>query len=414
MSVDPKNGPEAAEDASAGTAPPMTESAAGVAEEAPAPEAPARAGAAAAYAARAADSHGQDDGEPPRRQSPPLTRALAALGLVLGGGAIALTAAPSLPGPIASLFGVASGPAGSPALEATVASLGAELAAAKQAADTALAAVSGATSRLAEIDAAVAALADDVAAAGASPGGGGSDPALAERLAQSEGALESLRAELLALSGTLAQGGGGGGAMPADLEARVAALEAGQQDELAWRAEAVEQADAARRYAAVTTALSQIDRAMTLGAPFPQALDELVAAAGEPAPEVLTKAAADGAPTREALKATFPAYAHEAIEAALVGEAAEDDGALAGIIARVQARVTGLPTEAVKGDSAPAVLSRARVALFNGDIDAALAAVAALPAPSQAAMAEWVAGAALRAEADAALAAWRSDLASGL
>jgi hypothetical protein len=140
----------------------------------------------------------------------------------------------------------------------------------------------------------------------------------------------------------------------------------------------------------------------------------MIAAAGAPAPEVLVAAAARGAPTREALKATFPTYAHEAIEAALVGEASEDDGALAGILARVQARVTGLPTEAVQGDSAPAVLSRARVALFNGDIDAALAAIAALPAPSQAAMAEWVAGATLRAEADAALAAWRADLASGL
>jgi hypothetical protein len=407
MSGDPKNGPEAAEDASSRTAPPVIEAEAARMAEDLRPAEPEPSAAARETGSPRAPA---DPAPGPKASSPPLTRALAALGLVLGGGAAALSLAPSLPAPVAALFGVA-GPASDPALEARLDALGADLAAAKQAADTALAAVGGATSRLADMDAALAALDGRIAE---TSGAGGADPALAQRLADSEAALSALRGDMAALAAAFTPGGPGEASVPAEYEARLAALEAGQQDELAWRAQAVEQADAARRYAAVTSALGQIDRAMTLGAPFPDALDALVAAAGEPAPAALAEAAAEGAPTREALKATFPTYAHEAIEAALVGEASEDDGALAGVIARVQARVTGLPTEAVQGDSAPAVLSRARIALFNGDIDAALAAIAALPAPSQAAMAEWVAGAALRAEADAALAAWRTDLASGL
>jgi hypothetical protein len=419
MSGDPKNGPEAAEDASAGAAQPMRRPDGGQADAEPGqagtadPETAAPFAAAAAIGAAASHAApGAPAGAAPTapRSSPPLTRALAALGLVLGGGAAALSLAPSLPAPVAALFGVASSGADT-SLQARIDALGSDLAAAKQAADTALAAVSGATSRLADMDAALAALEGRIAEA---PAGGAGDPGLAQRLADGETALAALRGDLETLAATMGSGPTGEAAVPPEYESRLAALEAGQKDELEWRAKAVEQADAARRYAAVTAALGQIDRSMTLGAPFPEALDAMIAAAGAPAPEVLVAAAARGAPTREALKATFPTYAHEAIEAALVGEASEDDGALAGILARVQARVTGLPTEAVQGDSAPAVLSRARVALFNGDIDAALAAIAALPAPSQAAMAEWVAGATLRAEADAALAAWRADLASGL
>jgi hypothetical protein len=428
MSGDPKNGPDAAEDASVGTAPPATEpeaaqtaadagsgaaTAASADGDSASPYVAAAAGAAASYAAGGQSAYAarnepvyDEPAEP--RSSKPLTRALAVLGLVLGGGLAALSLAPNLPAPVAAFFAVPSAGA-DPALQARLSALGADLASTRQAADTALAAVSGATSRLADMDAALAALDSRIGAAS-----GGGDPAVAQRLAEAEQALAALRGEFAALAATVIDGGGAGGAASVDYEARLAALEAGQKDELEWRAKAVEQADAARRYASVTAALGQIDRAMTLGAPFPDALDALIAAAGEQAPEALVKAAADGAPTREALKATFPTYAHEAIEAALVGEASEDDGALAGILARVQARVTGLPTEAVQGDSAPAVLSRARVALFNGDIDAALAAIAALPAPSQAAMTDWVAGATLRAEADAALAAWRADLASGL
>jgi hypothetical protein len=343
------------------------------------------------------------DDEPERPRSPVATRALAALGLVLGGGLAALSLAPSLPAPVAQIFGVtAADGAPSAAVDARLTSAG-------SAADAALAAATATNDRIAEIDAALAALRDQVASGGGA--GGAPDPALSGRLDAVEATLTTLADTVNALS---ARGVGRPGGDLTALEKKIAALEAAQKDEIAWRATAEARADDARRYAAVTAALGQIDRAMTLGAAFPEALQEAVAAAGEPAPPALTAAAEKGAPTREALKATFPAAAFKAIEAALVGEAEAEQQAFAGVIGRLQAKVTGLPTEVVQGDSAPAVLSRARFALFNGDIDGALAAVAALPPPAQAAMADWTAGAKLRSEADAALDAWRGAIAANL
>jgi hypothetical protein len=148
---------------------------------------------------------------------------------------------------------------------------------------------------------------------------------------------------------------------------------------------------------------------MTLGLPFADTLDELAEAAAAPAPEALARVAVDGASTREALKAAFPAAAHEAIEADLAAGAA-NGGAVSAVLARFRARVTGLPSDAIPGDSAPAVLSRARLSLLQGDLDAAVAAIRALPAPAQAAMAAWTEAAEKRSAADAALAAWRADL----
>ncbi len=358
----------------------------------------------------------------PKPRSSLLTRALAALGLVLGGGIGALSFADSLPPAVTALFGLPAA-GGDPALSGRVEALAGGLAAAqadagaaRTAAEAAGAEAAGAAARIGDLDSGLADLAARLAAVEAGGGASGSgDPALAGRVAEAESALKALRAEIGALAARLEDGlANAGAAAPEEYEARIAALEEGQREELAWRELAEEQAEAARRYAAVSAALGQIDRAMTLGTPFPEALEDLAAAAEAAPPEALAAAAARGAPTREALKATFPQAAYAAIEAALVGDAEKSDQALAGVIARIQAKVTGLPTEAVAGDSAPAVLSRARMALFNGDLDAALAGIAALPAEAQAAMADWVEGATLRSAADAALANWRAELAGTL
>jgi hypothetical protein len=141
---------------------------------------------------------------------------------------------------------------------------------------------------------------------------------------------------------------------------------------------------------------------MALGQPFPDALAALRETTGIEPPAVLAEAAVSGAPTREAIQAGFSAVAHRAVTEAL---AADTDGqsGVGEVLARVQARFTGIPNDPVEGDSAPAVLSRVRHDLLNGRIDAALAAIATLPAPAQAAMADWVEGARLRYGADAAL-----------
>jgi hypothetical protein len=58
------------------------------------------------------------------------------------------------------------------------------------------------------------------------------------------------------------------------------------------------------------------------------------------------------------------------------------------------------------------VLSRARADLLGGDIEAALAAVDALPPAAREAMAAWAEGATARSAAEAALADWRIDTAA--
>ncbi|PIP98157.1 MAG: hypothetical protein COW75_01455, partial [Rhodobacterales bacterium CG18_big_fil_WC_8_21_14_2_50_71_9] len=102
--------------------------------------------------------------------------------------------------------------------------------------------------------------------------------------------------------------------------------------------------------------------------------------------------------------------AYAALNAAVAAQADADGGMLSGVLARVEARITGLPVTAIAGDDPQAVLSRARAAVEDGDFAAALAEIAALPAPAQEAMADWTAGARLRGEADAALAAWRAEV----
>jgi hypothetical protein len=249
--------------------------------------------------------------------------------------------------------------------------------------------------------------------------------------------LDSMQAEIDALAEALASGGTGDGTLPdsvlrelqaeidslaaavenadtgadsADVTAlreRVTALESQLARDIAARERALDAAGDAQRAVAVTTALAEIDRAMTLGRPFGPALDNLTEAAGVTPPEVLVTAAQEGVATREALLNGFNPAAYDAVSEGLAAKEAEGVG---GVLARVQARFTGIPTEPEPGPSTPAILSRARHALLEGNIDAALTEIADLPEPAQAAMAEWIDHARLRHEADTALHDLRVEL----
>jgi hypothetical protein len=297
------------------------------------------------------------------------------------------------------------------ALRTQVAEMDARIAAAAQSGEQAMSAAQRSASQLDELAAQVSQLSASV-----------SDVDLAD-----------IQAQVASLGEKVAEGGGAGdvsedvSAQLADLStrldeavrtaetARAEAAElserlASMNDNAADRDAARREVESARRGASMAAALSQIDRAMTLGQPFSEPLEALTEAAGQSAPAPLAQAAAIGAPTRESLKASYPDAAYRAISAMLEKEAEEDGGLLAGLTAKLTARVTGLPDEAIEGDSVTAVLSRARVSLLNGDIDATLAAIAALPQPAQDAMADWVNAATLRSAADAALSTWRNDL----
>ena len=233
----------------------------------------------------------------------------------------------------------------------------------------------------------------------------------AEALSAVEAALTAQQAEIDALAGELEAMNQSGGTDVSSLADQIAALQAARAADLEARADLASAAEDARRAATLSESFAVIDRAMTFGEPFAGALETAREATDIPPPEALEKAAQDGAPTREALKAGFPDAAYAAITASLEEEATEQDpGLLSSVLARFEARVTGLPDEPIAGDSVPAKLSRARAALLAGDIDTAVATVQALPEAAQAAMADWTEGAILRSDADVALRRWRAEV----
>jgi hypothetical protein len=355
-------------------------------------------------------------------------RLLMALVLLIAGAAAALIGgprlAPLLPAPVAAWLAPAQAGLDTAALEQVRAALTAEITAARSEAEAAraeagraLAAAERATTaaasaaaaapsqtddatatRLAELEAAVAGLGDAVLAA--------AQPDTTE----SDSAIAAFRAELAALDRRLADAPAfTAPADLADLRARLAVIEEALAQDVALRDRALAEAVDARRAAAVTAVLADIDRAMALGLPFPEAIEALRETTGMEPPAVLAEAATRGAPTREALQDTFAAAAHRAVAEALAG-GVEGESNVAEVLARVQARFTGIPAEPIEGDTAPAVLSRARDALLHGRIEATLAEIATLPTPAQAAMADWIEGARLRDGADAALTSLRASI----
>lgn len=384
---------------------------------------------------------------PPRRSGGVAAKALTALVLLIAGAALALWGAPKvapyLPAPVAAWLAP-----GTPDALAAVAALRADVegrlsaldgriadasdaaAAASSAASAAADAISATDPRLDALDAQVSEALSTAEAAreAAANAGGGVDQAaldpLRNRIDALESALESapagapapvdgaalaaLRERLSALEARVA-------ALPppADtdaLAARVTALETSLASDVAGRERALAEAEAARRDAAMTAALGQIDRALTLGQPFAKPLDALRESTDVTPPEALAAAATEGAPTRETLKASFADAAHAAISAALTAQVSPDGGVVDRVLARARSRVTGLPTSPVEGDSTPAVLSRARAEVAKGNLDGAVALIATLPQAAQDAMAEWTEGARRRAAAEAAIADWRAEI----
>ncbi|WP_179378504.1 COG4223 family protein [Jannaschia marina] len=216
---------------------------------------------------------------------------------------------------------------------------------------------------LSEIEAALAALEVRVdALESRAPAGDATAEAAPAGLTSEEVAAElaPLRDEIAALSG--------------DLGPRVAALEAEVAD-LADRATAVRDDAAAL---ARESARNQVRVALQSGAPYAEPLAVL----GD-APEALAGPAATGVPTQAALIDTFPELAREALRAARAAEPAAGVGSL------FRNAFNPRSLEPREGDDPDAVLSRIEAAVRGGDLDAAQAEIAALPAEAQAVLAPW-------------------------
>jgi hypothetical protein len=165
---------------------------------------------------------------------------------------------------------------------------------------------------------------------------------------------------------------------------RAAEEAAAQEMAAAEEAEATRAAaEAAAAAAAREAAIARIRAALESGEPYAEDL----AALGEPAPDALAAPADDGVPTLSALAEGFPAVARSALDAAIRTDAG--DGAMDRLTAFLRVQTGARSLEPREGSDPDAVLSRAEAAVRSGDLAAALSELSALPEAGQAEMAGW-------------------------
>ncbi|MFO7857020.1 MAG: uroporphyrinogen-III synthase [Paracoccaceae bacterium] len=235
-------------------------------------------------------------------------------------------------------------------------------------------------------------------------------PEAMERIAAFSASLEGVQAELESLServGALAERID---EAEADYEAGLnEAIEAAEAAEAAATTEIAAAAaaqESAERRAMLDVGFAALTEAMATGEPFLEALDAM-AAEGEP-PAALSEAAAEGVPTRAALREDYTPAARAALEAATRAEAETDS--VSQFMAGMRARLSGVPLGEIEGEGVDAMLGRAAARLSEGDVAAALEALEDMPEPARAALADWRAEAEARVAAERAMADWRAEL----
>jgi hypothetical protein len=200
-------------------------------------------------------------------------------------------------------------------------------------------------------------------------------------------------AALPAVPAPVASGEPDGSPAMADLNMRVAALEA-------------QEARTAQAAGAALAAAAVVEASQGSG-PFADQLGGLIAVApASPELAALTRLAETGAPSRAAVAASFADYAARAASAARApGEGAGFGDQINYAFSRVVSlRRVGL----VPGNGVDAILARAERQVEDGDLDHALATLDRLPGRSRDAMAAWRERAARRAEIDRNAAAVRA------
>lgn len=204
-------------------------------------------------------------------------------------------------------------------------------------------------------------------------------------------------------------------ALRADVQAQMAQAQALVEDAASAARERIEaaEADAARqtaeaeaRHAAAAAealraarvkALVDIQAALDAGEPYAGILEQLD---GLEIPASLAAPAEDGVDSLSDLNAAYTRAAREALAAARKEAAGDDTGAKVTSFLQSQLGLRSLaPAE---GEDPDAVLSRAEAAARQGDLEAAVSELSALPDSGQQAMADWMARATARAEALAA------------
>ncbi len=216
-------------------------------------------------------------------------------------------------------------------------------------------------------------------------------------------AIAAYEDELARLRGTIE-------AQRAEIEETIAAEKAEIQAIADAATQIEEKAEAAARLANARGALNEIQTALETGAPFAPALATLEANTDAQIGDGLRSVAADGVSTEGALRERFPDAARAALRAVREATpAGEAEGSRLANFLRDQLQTRSVTPR--EGDDPDAVLSRAEAAVRNGDLDAALKEIAALPDVAQAELADWQTDAAARsaAVADAAAVAQALD-----
>ncbi|MEM1078057.1 MAG: hypothetical protein AAGI09_05965 [Pseudomonadota bacterium] len=226
-----------------------------------------------------------------------------------------------------------------------------------------------------------------------------------------EGTETADSAAMVALQATLAQQQEANAAMQAQLaEAAAAAqaqMEAAQAEMEAVRTQAgalQSETQSAVDEASNRAFVSNLAAALENGSSFAGAVDGITVAV----PDALTTVADSGVETLLDLQRQFPAAARAGLADSLkatVGDAPQDR-----VFAFLRAQVGARSLEAREGDDPDAVLSRAQEAVNSGQLEAALAEIAALPAEGQAAMGAWIGAAQARVDAIAALDAFATEI----
>ena len=219
-------------------------------------------------------------------------------------------------------------------------------------------------------------------------GGAASDTALSAY----EDEIKALRAMVEAQQAQSSSAGSDIAAMAAQAKTQLDAA-------VAQAAELQAQAEATGRAAAASAALSRVQAALDAGGSFATALD-VIEASGGTVPEGL-RAQAAGVLTVQQLQAAFADPARAALAASL--KATLGTGTMERVGAFLRSQIGARSLTAHDGADPDAILSRAEAAVKTGDLTAALAEIASLPAEGQAEMAAWVGLAQTRMAAQADL-----------
>jgi hypothetical protein len=182
------------------------------------------------------------------------------------------------------------------------------------------------------------------------------------------------------------------------LAAQKAAADKILQQAEASAAQIKAEADAKAKAAEAQAALGELQVALENGSAFTATLPAL----GE-VPAILSDNAESGLPTLAALQTSFPDAARAALDAALRANMGQSWSDRVTNFLRTQTGARSLTVR--EGNDPDAILSRAEAALATGDLTNALAEIAAMPAESQAALADWKAQATKRQAAVDAVAA---------